>query len=99
PNPEEEDAMALAVRTGQRIGADVVSGTDPDADRVGVAAKNTHGEYQLLNGNQIGSLLVDYVLSSKKAQGDIRTNDYVVKTIVTTRLIADIADHYGVTYY
>ena len=99
PNPEEEDAMSLAVQAGQRIGADVVCGTDPDADRVGAAAKNTRGEYQLLNGNQIGSLLVDYVLSSKKEQGDLRSDDYVVKTIVTTNLIAAIANHYGVTYY
>ena len=99
PNPEEEDAMSLAVQAGQRIGADVVCGTDPDADRVGAAAKNTHGEYQLLNGNQIGSLLVDYVLSSKKEQGDLRPDDYVVKTIVTTNLIAAIAKGYGVTYY
>ena len=99
PNPEEEDAMSLAVQAGRRIGADVVCGTDPDADRVGAAAKNTHGEYQLLNGNQIGSLLVDYVLSSKKEQGDLRPDDYVVKTIVTTNLIAAIAKGYGVTYY
>lgn len=99
PNPEEEDAMSLAVQAGQRIGADVVCGTDPDADRVGAAARNTHGEYQLLNGNQIGSLLVDYVLSSKKEQGDLRPDDYVVKTIVTTNLIAAIAKGYGVTYY
>src|SRR3546814_12104878 len=91
--------MALAVKTGQRIGADVIFATDPDADRVGAAAKNTLGEYQLLNGNQIGSLLVDYVLSSKKEQGDLRPDDYVVKTIVTTSLIADIANRYGVTYY
>lgn len=99
PNPEEEDAMALAVKAGQRIGADVIFATDPDADRVGAAAKNARGEYQLLNGNQIGSLLVDYVLSSKKEQGDLRPDDYVVKTIVTTNLIAAIANRYGVTYY
>src|SRR5690606_34745847 len=99
PNPEEEEAMSLAVRTGDRIGADVIFATDPDADRVGAAVKNTDGKYQLLNGNQIGSLLVNYVLSSKKEQDDLRADDYVVKTIVTTNLIADIANQYGVTYY
>lgn len=99
PNPEEEEAMSLAVKDGQRIGADVLFATDPDADRVGAAAKNARGEYQLLNGNQIGSLLVDYVLSAKKEQGDLRSDDYVVKTIVTTNLIAAIAKRYGVTYY
>lgn len=99
PNPEEQEAMSLAVQEGQRIGADVIFATDPDADRVGAAAKNTHGEYQLLNGNQIGSLLVNYVLASRKEQGDLRPDDYVVKTIVTTNLIAAIAQGYGVTYY
>ncbi len=99
PNPEEQEAMSLAVAEGQRIGADVIFATDPDADRVGAAAKNTHGEYQLLNGNQIGSLLVNYVLASKKEQGDLRPDDYIVKTIVTTNLIAAIAQAYDVTYY
>ncbi|MFC3198558.1 phospho-sugar mutase [Parapedobacter deserti] len=99
PNPEEEEAMSLAVKEGQRIGADVIFATDPDADRVGAAIKNANGEYQLLNGNQIGSLLVNYVLSAKKEQGDLRPDDYVVKTIVTTNLIADIAKQYGVTYH
>lgn len=99
PNPEEEEAMSLAVKTGERIGADVIFATDPDADRVGAAVKNKGGDYQLLNGNQIGSLLVNYVLSAKKELGDLRHDDYVVKTIVTTQLIADIANQYGVTCY
>jgi len=99
PNPEEAEAMSLALREGERIEADVIFATDPDADRVGAAVKNTQGVYQLLNGNQIGSLLVNYVLSAKKEQGDLRPDDYVVKTIVTTNLIADIARQYGVTYY
>lgn len=99
PNPEEEEAMSLAVKTGEQIGADVIFATDPDADRVGAAVKNKDGNYQLLNGNQIGSLLVNYVLSAKKEQGDLRPDDYVVKTIVTTNLIADVAKQYGVTYY
>ena len=99
PNPEEEEAMSMAVAEGKRIGADVIIATDPDADRVGAAVKNSKGEYQLLNGNQIGSLLVNYVLSSKKELGDLQDGDYVVKTIVTTSLIADIAQAYGVPYY
>jgi Phosphomannomutase len=99
PNPEEEEAMSLALQEGKRIAADVIFATDPDADRVGAAVKNAQGEYQLLNGNQIGSLLVNYVLSAKKEQGDLQPDDYVVKTIVTTSLIEDIAKQFGVTCY
>lgn len=99
PNPEEEEAMSLALQEGARIDADVVFATDPDADRVGVAAKNENGVFELLNGNQIGSLLVNYVLSAKEEHGDLRPADYIVKTIVTTNLIADIADAYGVAHY
>ncbi len=99
PNPEEEEAMSMALEEGKRIGADVIIATDPDADRVGAAVRNAKGEYQLLNGNQIGSLLVNYVLLSKKELGDLKEGDYVVKTIVTTSLIADIAQAYGVPYY
>ena len=99
PNPEEEDAMALAKKKGEEIDADLVLATDPDADRVGIAVKNDQGKFQLLNGNQIGSLLVYYVLSSKKALGQLNNNPYVVKTIVTTNLQADIATHFDVKYY
>ncbi|WP_353185605.1 phospho-sugar mutase [Parapedobacter lycopersici] len=99
PNPEEEEAMSLALKEGERIQADVIFATDPDADRVGVAAKGGDGAYSLLNGNQIGSLLVDYVLSAKKERNDLRPTDYIVKTIVTTNLIAEIANAYQVTYY
>lgn len=91
PNPEEEEAMSIAMGEGRRQQADIVMATDPDADRVGVAVKNDKGEYQLLNGNQIGSLLVHYVLSSYAELGKFKENDYIVKTIVTTQLIADIA--------
>lgn len=99
PNPEEEEAMSLAVADGRKKEADLITATDPDADRVGVAVRNNKGEYQLLNGNQIGSLLIDYVLSSKDEQGVLRDNDYIVKTIVTTSLIEKIAENYGVTCY
>lgn len=99
PNPEEEEAMSMAMRKGQELDADVVMATDPDADRVGVAVKNAQGEYQLLNGNQIGSLLVYYVLSSKQDKKELKDNDYVVKTIVTTNLISDISTCFGVKCY
>lgn len=99
PNPEEEEAMTMATQKGQALDADVVMATDPDADRVGLAVKNHKGEMQLLNGNQIGSLLIYYVLSSKKANGELRDNDFIVKTIVTSNLMAAISDSFGVKHY
>lgn len=99
PNPEEEDAMALAKAEGEAWGADLVMATDPDADRVGVAVKNIDGAYQLLNGNQIGSLLMHYVLHSKKEKDTLSVKDYVVKTIVTTDLESAIAKSFGVKCY
>ena len=99
PNPEEEEAMSKAKKCGQELGADVIMATDPDADRVGVAVRNDKGEYQLLNGNQIGSLLTHYVLSSKKDKAELKENDYIVKTIVTTNLISDIGDSFGIKSY
>jgi len=99
PNPEEVDAMALATKKGIEIDADLVLATDPDADRVGVAVKNHKGEFQLLNGNQIGSLLVHYVLSSKKESKRLHASDYIVKTIVTSDLITQIANYFQVTSY
>lgn len=96
PNPEESEAMTLALAEAVRMDADLVLATDPDADRVGMAIKTGEGSYELLNGNQIGSLLVDYVLSSMAENDLLRPSDYAVKTIVTTGLIADIATHYGV---
>lgn len=99
PNPEEEEAMSMAKIRGQELDADIVMATDPDADRVGLAVKNLEGEFQLLNGNQIGSLLVYYVLSSKQEKGELKLNDYVVKTIVTSNLIADIGTSYDVNVY
>lgn len=99
PNPEEEDAMAMAKKKGEEIDADLVLATDPDADRVGIAVKNSAGKFQLLNGNQIGSLLIYYVLSAKSELKQLGNNPYMVKTIVTTNLQADIANHYGVAHY
>ncbi|PVH25789.1 phospho-sugar mutase [Sphingobacterium corticibacter] len=96
PNPEEEEAMSIAMKQGKALDADIVMATDPDADRVGLAVKNHAGEIQLLNGNQIGSLLTYYVLSARKEKGELQDNNYVVKTIVTTNLISDIASSFSV---
>lgn len=99
PNPEEEEAMSIALQKGIEVGADVIMATDPDADRVGVAVKNAQGDYQLLNGNQIGSLLTYYILSSKKDRKELQEKDYTVKTIVTTSLISDISNDFEVNCY
>lgn len=99
PNPEEEEAMSIAKQKGQELDADLVMATDPDADRVGLAVKNHKGEFQLLNGNQIGSLLTYYVLSCKQDKGELRDNDYIVKTIVTSNLISDIGSSFDVKFY
>lgn len=99
PNPEEEEAMSMAKKRGEELGADIIMATDPDADRVGLAVKNLKGEYQLLNGNQIGSLLTYYVLSSKQDKKELKENDYIVKTIVTSNLLTDISDSFDVKNY
>src|SRR5690606_8039902 len=96
---EEQEAMSMAIAKGQQIDADVVMATDPDADRVGVAIKFPNGEFQLLNGNQIGALLTHYILSAKKELNQLRGNQYIVKTIVTSNLIAEIAKANQVDYY
>ncbi|WP_270088885.1 phospho-sugar mutase [Sphingobacterium sp. SYP-B4668] len=99
PNPEEEDAMSMANAKGEAIQADLVMATDPDADRVGVAIRDHQGRLQLINGNQIGSLLIYYVLSARTALKNLPASPYVVKTIVTTNLQADIAAHFKVKHY
>jgi phosphoglucomutase len=99
PNPEEEEAMTLALRKAETTGADLVMATDPDADRVGVAVKNSNGSYTLLNGNQTGSLLIHYLLEALRESGRLNGSEYVVKTIVTTGLIDKIAASMGVTCY
>ena len=96
PNPEEQEAMSLAVKKGKEIDADLVMATDPDADRVGIAAKNNKGEWQLLNGNQTGVVLFYYMLNAWKNAGKITGNEFIVKTIVTTNLLDKMAVHFGV---
>lgn len=99
PNPEEKEAMTLALEKAREVDADLVMATDPDADRVGIAVKNLQGEFVLLNGNQTGSLLIYYLLNAWKKAGKITGNEYVVNTIVTTDLINRIAERMGVKCY
>ncbi len=99
PNPEDKEGFALAIAMAKDIGADMIIGTDPDSDRIGVLAKNETGDYDVLTGNQTGELLTDYVLTEKKARGEIGEGDYIVKTIVTTDLVKNIAAEFGVKVY
>jgi phosphoglucomutase len=99
PNPEESEAMSMAVNKAKEINADLVLGTDPDADRVGIAVKNHHGEIQLLNGNQTATLLIYYLLQAWKEAGKLNGKEFVCKTIVTTDLIEKMAESYGVYCY
>lgn len=99
PNPEEADTLALGVKLADEIGSDVVIGTDPDADRMGVAIRDDKGKFVLLNGNQIGSLMTEYILRRRKESGTLPANGAIVKTIVTTELARKIADNYAVTTF
>ena len=99
PNPEEPAALEKAILLAKEKGAELVMGTDPDADRVGVAIPNPEGEYVLLNGNQTGSLLVNYLMSRWKELGKIKGNEFVAKTIVTTDIIDTIANANKVKAY
>ena len=96
PNPEEKSAMELAIRKADEIGADLVLATDPDADRVGIAVRNDHGEMELFNGNMTGSLLVYHLLSQWQKKGMLTGKEFIVKTIVTTELIRAIAESFKV---
>ena len=96
PNPEEKSAMELAIRKADEIGADLVLATDPDADRVGIAVRNDHGEMELFNGNMTGSLLVYHLLSQWQKNGRLTGKEFTVKTIVTTELIRAIAESFNV---
>ncbi len=99
PNPEEKDALTLAMNKAKEIDADLVLATDPDADRVGIAVKDNDGEWVLLNGNQTGSLLINYLLTAWQEAGKLDGNQFIVKTIVTSNLIEEIAKKKDVTYY
>jgi len=99
PNPEEKEALTLALKKAQETDADLVLATDPDADRVGIAVKNTENEFILLNGNQTGSMLINYLLTAWQDKGKLTGKEYIVKTIVTSNLIEAIARAKNVTYY
>jgi len=99
PNPEESAALNLALLKADEVGADLVMATDPDADRVGIAVRDDHGKLVLLNGNQTAALLTYYLLSQWSERGKLSGKEYIVKTVVTTELIADMANYYQVPYF
>lgn len=99
PNPEEPAALKMATDIAEETGADLVMGTDPDADRLGIAVRDNEGKMVLLNGNQTASLLTYYILSKRAELGTLGKGKYVVKTIVTTELITDICKKFGVPVY
>lgn len=96
PNPENKEGFTIAIEYAKKCGADLIIGTDPDADRVGIIVKNKDGEYNTYTGNQVGAMLTEYILSSLKSRGELADDAYVVKTIVTTNLTKAICDNYGV---
>lgn len=96
PNPEIKEAMALGMRDAKAQNADLLLATDPDCDRVGIAVRNSEGEYQLLSGNETGLLLFDYICSQRIKHGNMPENPVMIKTIVTMDLAERIAKHYGV---
>ncbi len=99
PNPEEKEAMSLALEAAQEWNADLIMATDPDADRVGIGVKNDRDQFVLLNGNQTGSLLIYYLLEAWKRMNKYKGNEFICKTIVTTDLIIKIANAYNVNHY
>jgi phosphoglucomutase len=99
PNPEEQGALQLAIEKAVENGSDLVMATDPDADRLGIAVRNKEGKFVLLNGNQTCALLIYYILSQFKEKNKYEGNEYIIKTIVTTDLLEDIADKYNVEYF
>lgn len=96
PNPEEHAAFEIAIRYGKEIDADILMATDPDADRLGVAVKKLQGEYIVLSGNQMGALMLEYLLYQKQEKGMLPDNGVVIKTIVTSEIGRKIADQYGI---
>lgn len=99
PNPEEPDALRMAIEKAIETGAELVMATDPDADRLGIAVKNNKGEFILLNGNQTGVILIWYILSQYSERKKYKGNEYIIKTIVTTDLLERIAEGYNVKYF
>ena len=99
PNPEDPGAYTLAFKLADEVGASVIFATDPDCDRLGVAVRKADGDWQLLTGNQIGCVLLHYILSTKQKQGKLPTNGAAVKSIVSTSLANRICESFGVTMF
>ena len=99
PNPEESEAMSFGLKKAKQIDADILLGTDPDADRVGIGVKDNTGNWVLLNGNQTAALAFNYMIEARKAKGIAQSNDMVVKTIVTTDMIDVIAERSNIKCY
>ncbi len=96
PNPEYKEGFHLAIGYAKECGADLIVGTDPDSDRVGILVKNDKGEYVNFTGNQVGALLSEYILSALKEKNAVPKDGYIVKTIVTTNIVKAICDAYGI---
>lgn len=96
PNPENPDVFELAIKMAQEVQPDLIFGTDPDCDRIGVVIKEDNGEYKVLTGNQVGVLLSDYVLNARLGEGVISEKDTIIKTIVTTEMVRKVTQNYGV---
>ena len=99
PNPEESETMAMGLAMAKSLNADILLGTDPDADRVGIGVKNHKGEWVLMNGNQTAVLAFAYLIEARKAKGIAKPNDMVISTIVTTAMINEVAKQNGVACY
>lgn len=99
PNPEEPEALDMALQLAEKKKADMVIGTDPDGDRVGIAVRNLEGEMELLNGNQAAAVLIYYLLERKKEKGSLPANGFIGKTIVTSDLLSRIAEGYQIPCY
>jgi phosphoglucomutase len=97
PNPEEHEAFELAIQYGKKEDADILMGTDPDTDRLGVAVKNAEGNYEVLTGNQTGALMLHYLLTQQKEAGTLPNNGLVIKTIVTSEIGRVIAESFGIS--
>jgi phosphoglucomutase len=99
PNPEEKETMSIGLKKAKESDADILLGTDPDADRVGVGVKDNHGEWVLLNGNQTAMMVFNYIIEARKNKGIAKPNDMVIKTIVTTDMIDKIAAQNNIACY
>jgi len=99
PNPEESEAMSIGLKKAKELDADILLGTDPDSDRVGIGIKDLHGNWVLVNGNQTAVLAFNYMIEARKAKGLAQPNDMVIKTIVTTEMIDEIAKQNNISCY